>query len=169
MSYSWWTSQILQSIAIVLFIVGFQFERRRMLAIFATSAVLTSAHYLCLWMLAGAAIAAVVAVRILVAIHYPGWLTGAVFTAISVAASFATWQGLASIYAGAGGFLGTIASFMEEGQPQRAVFILASVPWTIYAIISHSPMAIVSELLILSSAVIGMWRFGSQTAKIVSV
>lgn len=84
------------------------------------------------------------------------------FIAAFLIASILTWQGQISVLPMMGMVSGTIAFWQKEARLVRLIGILSPPLWFTYNIIVGSYPGMITEVIILSSNLIGVYRFDRQ-------
>jgi Kef-type K+ transport system membrane component KefB len=121
--------------------------------------VLGAIHFFLLAANTAGVISIVFCFRITAAYFYPVKWMAAVFVGGAIITSALTFAGWTSVLACLGTSTGTLASFQKDNRRMRQQFLLASGFWTAHNILVWSPIAILQEIAISSSNLLGLWRY----------
>lgn len=158
----------IQSLAIIGLVVwasSYHFKKRKsILLVQSTSFVFWIIHFILLGAYTGAALAGVAAARLVLFsfktksnwVGKPVVMWGFIFIAIiSTVLTASSWW---AVFALIGGVFATIASWQNNQQRIRALFIPSHVFWTTYDLLAGSYGGAVSETLLGLSALVGFLR-----------
>lgn len=153
-------SQCLVAVATLLDLASFQFKSRHAILICLFSSVLlTSAHFILLDNLSAASLMFIAALRYGYCIFARQKSVMIIFMLLSILAVLATWQNWFSFIALLATLIQTYASFQGKDFTLRCLMVFGTVCWVLHNILVFSPMAVLMELVFLSSNLIGLWRF----------
>jgi hypothetical protein len=137
-------------------------ERRAILAVQVTGAVLFALHYLLLGSPTAAAMCALGVVQGLAVLLLPRreWRIAAVSATVlvSLAATATTWSGLASLFSQLGGIAGAAGRLQSDTQRLRLFFLLSVVFWCAHNLIVGSVFGLFADALSLTGLLLGLWR-----------
>lgn len=130
-----------------------------MLLCFISAAILISLHFVLLekWTAAGLTFLGVI--RFATSYHTTSIKVRNFFLGASVVISIVTFQGFLSVLSCFATIFSTMASFHKEDQRLRQFMILSTSLWIIHNFIAWTPVAIVMEVLFVSSNLVGYYRF----------
>lgn len=156
--------QSLGVVALVFSMLVFQAgKRKEMLKLHTGASLLYSAHFFLLGGYSGAIINLVNALR-----NYsfykinkksPNWTLPVCFIILFVIAGLASWQGPVSLLPIVGAISGTIAFWQLDPKWIRIFSLFVSPAWFLYALIVGSYPMMISEIIMFSSDVVGLFRF----------
>jgi hypothetical protein len=153
-------SQILIGIAILTDTLSFQFkDRKKIVACLLVSCTLISAHFMLLGHWTAACLGLVAAVRFTSSIFSTSKKLMGLFVFTTIVISIFTFEGLLSILGCAGGIFGTVASFCKEDKLLRQLMLVGTSLWLVHNILAGSPLAVLMEVIFISSNVVGYFRF----------
>lgn len=155
--------------------VGFSFaifqvnNRKKMLMIMICAGLLYTVHFFLLGAFTGAAINLVGVFRNYafhrLKPHKHSWLMPGFFILLFIIVSIWTWQGFISLLPLGGAVSGTIAFWQTNTKHIRRLALIASPLWFTYNLISGSYPGMIVEIVMLTSNLIGMFRFDFRPAK----
>jgi hypothetical protein len=153
-------SQILVGIAIFFDILSFQFkERGRIVGCLLVSCTLISIHFMLLDHWTAACLGLLAATRFAASLLSTSKKVMAVFIAATVLLTALSYSGLLSLLSSSGSIFGTMASFCKDDKRLRQLMLIGTILWTVHNILAGSPMAVLMELIFISSNLIGYFRF----------
>ncbi len=153
-------SQILVTIAIVFDLLSFQFKNRKYLILcFISASILISLHFILLEKWTAAALMGVAAVRFSTSYYTTSLKARNFFITVSILVSIITFQNYLSFLSCLGAVIGTVASFQKEDKKLRQLMIAGSTIWIIHNSLAFTPVAVIMEVLFLSSNIVGYYRF----------
>lgn len=137
--------------------------RKSMLLLGMFSCLLWSTHFFLLGAITGAAMNFISAIRCYVYNKIPPskknrWIMWS-FIGILALATALTWQGVISLLPCVGSMSSVIASWQKRPTWMRRLGLLSSPPWFTYNLISGSYPGMVIEVLLVTSNLIGQYRF----------
>jgi len=140
-----------------------QKTRPRLLAAKAISDVFWILHYLLLGAYTGAAVTGVALARSLVFFKNDSRNTKSriilgCFLAISIASGILTWKNGFSIFAMAGSFVAIISFWIGNPRLSRILMFPVSVCFLIYGVANGSVAALINEVLVMLSSILGILR-----------
>lgn len=160
--------QAIGFLAMACFIISFQIRSNKLLFIVQISgSVMFCIQYLMLGAVGGCYNFIIGIVRnILLCIRdkhkwaaWNGWVV--IFCAASVVIMVFTWKGLISILPTIAVFAGTIGYWMDNARTIRLCNLVAVSPaWLIYGIYAGSVGAVLNEVVVLTSIIISIYRYG---------
>lgn len=160
-------SQILVSIAIVFDLISFQFKNRKYILIcFIISLILISLHFLLLEKYTAAILTAIGIFRFLTSYFTTSLKARNFFIVFSIFVSIFTFQGYLSIISCLATIFATFAAFHKRDEKLRELMIIGSLLWIVHNILALSPMAVIMEVLFLSSNLFAYYRFYIRKVKI---
>jgi hypothetical protein len=83
----------------------------------------------------------------------------AVFITATALIAALSYSGLLSLLSSSGSIFGTMASFCKDDKRLRQLMLIGTILWTVHNILAGSPMAVLMELIFISSNLIGYFRF----------
>lgn len=142
-------------------IASWQFKKRKMvLGLLVASAFLWGFHFYYLWAHYSAVVSWLVGVRLFVATFFPREIWMYVF--IVTTGIFFIFMGdysLIAIVALLAATIATYGSFRIDDKYVRLWLMCGTSLWLVHAALLFSPLAIVAELIMLSSNVLGYYRY----------
>lgn len=142
----------------------FQVNRRRsMLRVQIIALLIYSLHFFLLGAFTGAALNIVGATRnyLFDKLHehkHSNWLPW-IFIVVFSIATLLTWQGPLSLLPAIGMIGGTIAFWQSKPETMRLLALISPPAWLAYNLISGSYAGAIAEIIILSSTLLGIYRF----------
>lgn len=153
-------SQILVAIAICFDWLSFQLKKRTHIVLcLSIAGMFISAHFLLLekWTAMGLMIIAVI--RYVASYFTTSKKITAFFVSASIACSVFTFQGYLSILSCLGSVFQTIGAFRGDDKELRRLMIVGTMFWLCHNVLAASPVAVMMEVLFLSSNAVGYYRF----------
>lgn len=152
-------SQMLGLIGLVFDSFSAQFKQRyQVFGAMAVGSVFIAGHFYVLEQYTAAAMFAVASVRHVITIRYRQKFLYLLFVASAVAFVYVTYGGYLSVLSGIANLLMVSGSFSHKQKNMRLLLIAGSAVWLIHNLIVLSPVAILLELMFLSSGLIGYYR-----------
>jgi hypothetical protein len=163
--------QIIGFVALAFDASSFQAKHHRsIMSAQIVAAVLYVVHFLLLGAITGAVLNTVSLIRAIVFRKFVSNLSKkrpgkravwpfVTILAIGLAASAAAWQGWLSLLATGGWIITTTAFWQRNEQRVRQLTLAQSPLWLAYDAFSGSLAGVLTEILISSSAAVGLWRF----------
>jgi hypothetical protein len=153
-------SQLLVGLAICTDILSFQFkERSKIVTCLFCSCMLISTHFMLLSHWTAASLGIVAAVRFLCSVFTTSKKLMVVFLVITIGCAVFTYEGPLSILSTSGATFGTIASFCKEDKRLRQLMLIGTSLWLVHNYLAGSPLAVVMEMIFISSNVVGYFRY----------
>ena len=157
-------ASIIGYIAIAVSVLIYQQNTRKKLLICkGLSDVLWISHYILLSAYTGAAVTAVAMLRTLVFLNKDAkdpknrkWLF--VFLGISIISGILTWNGFFSIFAMCGSLIAIVSFYIGDPKLTRILSFPVSVCMLTYGASNGSVAAVINEILVMGSSVLGMLR-----------
>lgn len=161
---SFWLAQLIGFIALGLFILVFQVNKRHtMLKLSMWAAFTYAIHYFLLGAYTGAALSLVTAIRNYTYSKYGmtkhRLILPVVFIIIFSVAAMLTWQGPLSFLPLCASIAGAIAYWQKSPRIIRLVELLSTPLLLFYNVASHSYPGVIIEMLFLAATTIGIYRF----------
>ena len=153
-------SQTLVAVAICFDLLSFQFkERSRIIACLVISCTLISIHFALLGHWTATGLGLLATVRFLSSLFTTSKRVMAIFMLASVAIMIFTFNGLLSILSGSGSLFGTAGTFCRDDRRLRQLMLIGTGLWLIHNILAGTPMAVLMEILFITSNLVGYYRF----------
>lgn len=153
-------SQTLVAIAICFDLLSFQFkERGRIIACLVISCTLISVHFAILGHWTAAGLGLLATLRFLTSLFTTSKRIMAIFMTATVAITIFTFNGLLSILSGSGSLFGTAGTFCRDDRRLRQLMLIGTSLWLIHNILAGTPMAVLMEILFITSNLVGYYRF----------
>jgi hypothetical protein len=153
-------SQILVALAICFDLLSFQFkDRKKIVACLSCSCTLIAIHFVLLDQMTAAILLSLATVRYFTSIFTTSKKTMVAFALGAMASTGLTYVGFISLMSCAGSLLQTTAAFCEDDKRLRELMIVGTSFWVFHNYLAHSPMAVVMELLFMTSNVVGYYRY----------
>lgn len=153
-------SQILIAIAILFDLASFQFkDRRKIVGCLCFSGVLISSHFVLLAQWTAAGLMAIATIRYFLSAFTTSKniMYGFILSAILV--TFFTFSGAVSLLGLAGTIFQTTASFNGNDKKLRQLMMIGTSLWLLHNYLVGSPMAVLMEVVFISSNLVGYYRF----------
>jgi sterol desaturase/sphingolipid hydroxylase (fatty acid hydroxylase superfamily) len=163
-------AQILGAVAVLIQVLTYQRNNRKDILFGVMSAqILFVVHFILLGGYTGAAVNAIGATRNLIfakskKIIKSSALLG-VFLAVQLAVTILTWQGPISILALIGSWLSTLAFWQSDPRSIRRLIVFMPLFWLAYNFFIFSYVGMVSNMFVLISTLIAMYRFDFKSEK----
>ncbi|WP_300670341.1 YgjV family protein [Desulfoluna sp.] len=156
-------SQILIACAICSDLLSFQFkERKKIVACLSCSCTLISAHFVLLGQTTAAILLAIATLRFFTSIFTTSKKTMGLFAFVTLMSTALTYGGLLSLLSCAGSLLQTTAAFCQEDKRLRELILVGTGFWICHNLLAHSPMAVIMEMLFMTSNIVGYCRYYRQ-------
>lgn len=153
-------SQTLVAVAICFDLLSFQFkERGRIIACLVISCTLISIHFAILGHWTATGLGLLATLRFLSSLVTTSKKVMVVFMAASAAITIFTFNGLLSILSGSGSLFGTAGTFCRDDRRLRQLMLIGTSLWLIHNILAGTPMAVLMEVLFITSNLVGYYRF----------
>lgn len=163
---SFWGIQAVGFIGLIFVVISFQGRtRNKILKNQAISAVFYMLHFYLLGAFTGAGINTVIAIRNFVfeKKDKKTWASSQwwiyVFILFGGIFSYLSWQGWTSLLPFTGMVVGTFARWQDKPILIRVLSLIGSSLWLVYGILVVSYPGIVTEVIVITSIVIGLFRF----------
>lgn len=157
-------AQIVGLLALLLTIASMQPRyRKNILRLKLAGSILFAVHFGLLGAMTGLALNAISAVRAFLFNRYheetrPVWPLFAVLL-LFIGVTIISWQGPISVIPLVAMLVSTVGFWQRNEQSMRRSSLVASPLWLTYNIASFSLAGIATEVLLFTSALIGLWRF----------
>lgn len=153
-------SQILVSIAICTDLLSFQFKQRtHIVSCLAISCLFISLHFMCLGHWTAASLSLINAIRFFTTIYSTARLLMWGYLSVTLVVFLFTYEGSLSILGTCGALLGTVAAFCNNDKQLREIMFLGTCLWLVHNILAGSPVAVLMELIFISSNIVGYYRY----------
>lgn len=157
-------AQIVGIFGIAFSLLSFQLKKRRYIMLFQmTASLMFSAQLFMVGAITGGCLDMISFVRTLIFANNskkwassPLWLVG--FIAVMIATGIMTWENIWSILPIMGSVLSTVALWMKRERNIRLVSLLVGPCWMIYNVITGAYTGALSEVIAMTSIVIGLLR-----------
>ncbi|MCL2451604.1 YgjV family protein [Candidatus Saccharibacteria bacterium] len=161
------TAQIVGFVALLFNILTFQAKRHRtMMSIQIVAATVYAVHFFMLGALVGAVLNMASALRAVIFRKYGQAGSGKrslwpllIIQIVGLVATIIIWQDWRSLLAAIGWQLSTLAFWQRREQRVRQLSLAGSPPWFAYDVLYGSIAGVATEILVSSSAIVGLWRF----------
>lgn len=152
-------SQVLVGIAIMFDILSFQFkERKRIVQCLFVSGVLISSHFFLLAHYTAGFLMLVATLRYLTSVFTTSSKAMWVFISMAVLVTVFTYEGALSLLSLTGTMFHTAGAFSKNDKRLRLLMIVGTLFWIPHNYLASSPVAVIMELLFLSSNFVGFYR-----------
>jgi hypothetical protein len=152
-------SQVAMTIAMGLDFLAFQYKKREhILLCLITVAALMSLHYFLLGKIAAGVIISISALRYLTCYFTTNKKYVFIFIAINTISLFFTFKDPTDLIIFAGVILLTVGSFQKDNRLMRKLMMGAIPLFIIYDLIIFSPMAVIANVSLLVSSIVGYYR-----------
>jgi hypothetical protein len=156
--------QSLGWIALIFSLLVFQVNKRdNMLKLHLYASLFYSVHFFLLGGYSGAAVNLVNALRnysfFKVSKKREGWILPIFFIALFIAVVLLSWQGWISLLPMIGAICGTLAFWQKSPKWIRIFSLFVAPSWFLYAALIGSYPMMISEIIMFSSDVVGLFRF----------
>lgn len=164
-------AQIVGIFGIVLSLLSFQLKQRKYIMLFQmTASLMFSAQLFMVGAITGGCLDLISFVRTLIFANNskkwassPLWLAG--FILVMIATGIMTWENLWSILPILGSILSTVALWMKRERNIRLVSLLVGPCWMVYNIVTGAYTGALSEVIAMTSIVIGLLRHDRKKAE----
>ena len=154
-----WLSQLLGLLGLLFDSSAAQFKQRyQIFSAMGIGAFFIAAHFYLLGQHTAAAMFLIAAVRHFVTIRYRYKWLYALFVGLAIGSVWLTYSGYLSIMSGVANLLMVSGSFAHQQKQMRLLLIAGASVWLLHNLIILSPVAILLELVFLSSGIIGYYR-----------
>ncbi|RYV02067.1 hypothetical protein SOPP22_10850 [Shewanella sp. OPT22] len=162
-------SQVLVSIAICFDMVSFQFkDRKEIIACLFVAGILISIHFALLEQWTASGLMAISTIRYFTSIFTTSKKIASIFIASSLLATYFTFTGLVSLLSCAGSLFQTTAAFSKNDKTLRVLMIVGTSFWLLHNYVVQSPVAVLMEVLFISSNLVGYYRHYIQKPQKIS-
>ena len=153
-------SQILVTLAIGFDLFSFQLKQReKMLVCFMSAATLIAIHFLLLEKWTAAALSFLAVARFITSYFTTSIVVRNTFITLSLIIGIVTFHGGLSVLSTLGAIFGTMSAFEKNDKQLRQLMMVATSFWIIHNTLALTPVAVVMELLFISSNAVGYYRF----------
>lgn len=153
-------SQILVAIAICFDLLSFQLKKRTHIVLcLSVAGVFISTHFLLLEKWTAAILMAIAVVRYAISYFSVSKKLMTLFVTSSIIGAFFTFQGLLSILSCLGSIFQTLGAFSNNDKTLRQLMMVGTFLWLCHNFFAVSPIAVLMEIVFLSSNFIGYYRF----------
>jgi hypothetical protein len=153
-------SQLLIIVAIFFDLASFQFKKRKQIvSCLYIAGTLIFSHFVLLEQWTAAGLMAIATIRYLVSIFTTSKYVMFVFLFCSLIVFLSTFMGVISFLCFAGSIFQTVASFNKNDKTLRQLMIIGTSFWLLHNFLIDSPVAVVMEVLFISSNLVGYYRF----------
>ncbi len=153
-------SQILVAIAICFDLLSFQLKKRTHIVLcLSLAGIFISSHFLLLEKWTAATLMIIAVIRYITSYFTTSKQIMALFVSASIVSSFFTFQGSLSILSCLGSIFQTMGAFNNDDKKLRLLMIIGTLFWLCHNFFAASPVAVLMEVLFLSSNFIGYYRF----------
>jgi len=152
-------SQVLVGIAIIFDILSFQFkDRKRIVQCLFVSGILISTHFFLLGHQTAGLLMLVATLRYLTSIFTTSSKAMWVFIGLAITVTAFSYEGMLSILSLSGTAFHTAGAFSKNDKRLRILMIIGTLFWIPHNYLASSPVAVIMELLFLSSNLVGYYR-----------
>lgn len=150
------------AVGLILFALSFQAATaKRLLLLRVLAGVAMAVHFALLGAYTAAAVNLIAAIKTF--IYYrvtrrDSWAVPVIFTGILLISTSLTWQGGISLLPFAAGLISTYALWLSSSQRIRMYMLPVSFLWITHNILVMSPAAIISDIINITSIIIGLQR-----------
>ena len=153
-------SQILVGIAICFDLLSFQLKKRTHIVLcLSVSGFFIATHFLLLEKWTAAILMVIAVARYVVSYYSTSKILLALFVTCSIVGTVFTFQGVLSILSCLGSIFQTLGAFSNNDKKLRLLMIVGTSFWLCHNYLADSPVAVLMEILFLSSNFIGYYRF----------
>jgi Bacterial inner membrane protein len=153
-------SQILVGIAICFDLLSFQLKKRTHIVLcLSIAGTFISSHFILLEKWTAAVLMIIAVIRYIASYFTTSKKLMTFFVSASIISTFITFQGLLSILSGVGSIFQTLGAFNRNDKHLRQLMIIGTLFWLCHNFLAQSPVAVLMEILFLSSNIIGYYRF----------
>jgi hypothetical protein len=153
-------SQILVAIAICFDLLSFQLKKRTHIVLcLSIAGVFISSHFILLEKWTAAVLMIIAVTRYITSYFTTSKRIMAIFVLASILSAFFTFQGSLSVLSCLGSIFQTIGAFSNDDKKLRQLMIIGTLFWLCHNYFASSPVAVLMEILFLSSNFIGYYRF----------
>lgn len=137
--------------------------RKNILLLQLFGSVLFTIHFGLIGAATGMALNAIASMRAVILSRYhiktgkkwPIFVIGILF----IAATVVSWQGYISLLPLAAMLIATVAFWQRDEQSIRKLILIAAPMWLVYNAMNASFAGVLTEVLVITSTLIGLWRF----------
>lgn len=152
-------SQVLVGIAILFDILSFQFkDRKQIVKCLFVSGTLIATHFFLLGHLTAGLLMLVATLRYLTSVFTTSRRAMTLFITLALLATICTFEGTLSVLSFIGTAFHTAGAFSKNDKRLRILMIIGTLFWIPHNYLASSPVAVVMELLFLSSNLVGYYR-----------
>ena len=156
--------QLIGFIALGISVIAYQIDKRiTILRLQTVASLLWGVHFFLLGAWTGSILNVTGAIQNYIFSSIPNrkrtWLLPIVFILIFIIADALTWQGLLSLLPLGGTISGTISYWQKRTRLLRILALISPPLWFTYNFISHSYPGMLTEVFLISSTLIGIYRF----------
>ena len=152
-------SQVLVGIAILFDILSFQFkDRNRIIQCLFVSGILISTHFFLLGHQTAGFLMLVATLRYLTSMFTTSGRAMKVFIGLALIVTAFSYEGVLSILSLCGTAFHTAGAFSKDDRRLRILMIVGTLFWLPHNYLASSPVAVIMELLFLSSNLVGYYR-----------
>ncbi|HBY87765.1 MAG TPA: hypothetical protein DEO86_18070 [Colwellia sp.] len=153
-------SQLLILVAIFFDLASFQFKKRKQIvSCLCIAGILIFSHFILLEQWTAAGLMAIATIRYFVSIFTTSKHVMFTFLFCSLIVFMFTFMGTISFLCFAGSVFQTVASFSKNDKKLRQLMIIGTSFWLLHNFLIGSPVAVVMEVLFISSNLVGYYRF----------
>ncbi len=153
-------SELLILVAIFFDIASFQFKKRKQIvSCLCVAGTLIFSHFILLEQWTAAGLMAIATIRYFVSIFTTSKYAMCVFLLGSLIVLVSTFMGTISFLCFIGSVFQTVASFSKNDKTLRQLMIIGTSFWLLHNTLINSPVAVVMEVLFISSNLVGYYRF----------
>ena len=153
-------SQILVGIAIGFDLLSFQLRKRTHIVLcLSIAGIFISTHFILLEKWTAGILMLIAVSRYITSYFTTSKMVMAFFVSASLISAYFTFQGLLSILSGLGSIFQTFGAFSINDRRLRQLMIVGTLFWLCHNFLAQSPVAVLMEVLFLSSNLIGYYRF----------
>lgn len=153
-------SQIFVGIAICFDLLSFQLKKRTHIVLcLSVAGVFISTHFILLEKWTAAILMMIAVIRYVSSYFSTSNKLMALFVSVSIATTAITFEGYLSIFSCLGSVFQTLGAFKSDDKKLRQFMIIGTLFWLCHNYLAGSPVAVLMEILFLSSNLIGYYRF----------
>lgn len=153
-------SQLLALVAIFFDLASFQFkERKQIVSCLCVAGILILSHFILLEQWTAAGLMAIATIRYFISIFTTSKRIMLVLLFCSLIVFVSTFMGILSVLCFIGSTFQTVASFSKNDKTLRQLMVIGTSFWLLHNFFINSPVAVVMEVLFISSNIVGYFRF----------
>ena len=146
--------------------LSFQLKKRTHIVLcLSIAGIFISSHFLLLEKWTAAVLMLIAVTRYLASYFTTSKRLMTIFVSASIVSTFFTFQGFLSILSCIGSIFQTLGAFNRDDKHLRQLMIIGTLFWLCHNFFAHSPVAVLMEILFLSSNLIGYYRFYIKKSK----